>query len=159
MPDIALFGTTRTVPAQGDTDWGENVSGILTDLIKAMDKMAYLVGDIPYLVMSKDEQEKDDLDTIDISVSPERGANRIEVTAVGDDPITLGADATNVIDDGQIDGQTLLVVGTSDTATIKLISSHQNITLNGDAVLGKGDAIFLMWDLPNSNWVELSRSN
>ena len=157
MPSVSLFGTTRTIPAQGDTDWGENVSGILEDLSKAMDKMATLVGDVPYLLMSKDTQNKADGDAIDISADPDEGANRVEVTASG--PISLGATDSNAIDDGLVDGQTLLVVGTSDTNTIRLPADHQNVDLNGDVVLAKNDAIFLMWDLPSTNWVELSRSN
>ena len=159
MPSVSLFGTDRTVPAQGETDWGENVSGILTDLIKAMDKMAYLVGDIPYLLMSKDEQIKAEGETIDIEVgvdpAADKGANRIVVTAAS--AITLGATDANVIDDGHVDGQTLLIQGTSNTNTIRLASNHQNVDLNGDVVLGKDQAIFLLWSV--DVWIELSRSN
>lgn len=151
-----LFGATRTVPAAGDTNWGDNVSGILTDLIKAMNLMATLVGDVPYLIMSKDEQTVTAGGTVEISDDPAKGANRIVLTAGS--AVTLGVSGgANTIDNGTKDGQTLLLVGTSDTNTVKLDSDHPNIGLNGDIILGLNDAIFLVWNA--SVWAEVSRSN
>tara|TARA_B100001245_G_scaffold230525_1_gene210261 strand:+ start:6439 stop:6948 length:510 start_codon:yes stop_codon:yes gene_type:complete len=169
MPEtpIPLFGTTRTVPESGDTNWGDNVTGILTDVIKALNKMATLVGDVPFLLMQGRGSIQYCTEDLELPVT----GNRIDVkgnTVVdgsGDDAaVTLGDDdpAVNSIadpDDTTVDGQTLLVVGTSDSATVRLDSDHPNIVINGDIVLSDNVAILLLWDSGTTNWVEVSRSN
>ena len=153
MPD--LFGVPRTLPADGATNWGSDVRGVLEDLIKAVDGLATLVGDVPYLVLKKDSQTVSAAGTVQINVTPGEGAARGDLTAGS--AITLGADSTDVIDDGTVDGQTLMLVGTSNSNTIRIDSDHQNVAINGDIVLGQNDAIFLMWN--GTDWVEISRSN
>ena len=147
-----LFGTTRTVPATGDTDWGDNVSGILRDLIKALNRMAMLVGNVPYMIMNVDDQIVTEGGTVDVG---EEGANRVDLSA--ETAVTLGAaGGANVIDNGTVDGQTLLLVGMSDTNTVRLDSDHPGVGLNGDITLGLNDAILLMWN--GTVWIEVSRS-
>ena len=150
MPD--LFGVPRTLPADGATNWGSDVRGVLEDLIKAVDGLATLVGDVPYMVLKTDAQTVGAAGTVDVG---SEGANRVDLTAGS--AITLGAASTDVIDDGTASGQTLLLVGTSDSNTIRIDSDHQNVSINGDIVLGQNDAIFLMWN--GTDWVEISRSN
>ena len=72
-------------------------------------------------------------------------------------PIEGGDSGVDSIANGSADGQTLLIVGTSDTGTVRINSEYPNTSLNGDIILGDNDAIFLMWD--GSVWMELSRSN
>ena len=154
MPAQDLFGTSRTVPADGATNWGEDVRVILTDMMKALDKMSMLVSDIPFLVLQVTQN------------IPTNGSTQAVVSARHDlapsSPITLGAPSTSAIADGTKDGQTLLLVGTHDTNTVTIDSDHQNVVLDGDVILGKNDAIFLVWDSDNDKdsgaWVEVSRS-
>ena len=150
MPD--LFGVPRTLPADGATNWGSDVRGVLEDLIKAVDGLTTLVGDVPYMVLKTDAQTVGAAGTVDVGST---GANRVDLTAGS--AITLGATSTDVIDDGTVDGQTLMLVGTSNSNTIRIDSDHQNVSINGDIVLGQNDAIFLMWN--GTDWVEISRSN
>ena len=150
MPN--LFGVPRTLPADGATNWGSDVRGVLEDLIKAVDGLTTLVGDVPYMVLKTDAQTVGAAGTVDVGST---GANRVDLTAGS--AITLGADSTDVIDDGTVDGQTLMLVGTSNSNTIRIDSDHQNVAINGDIVLGQNDAIFLMWN--GTDWVEISRSN
>ena len=47
-----LFGTSRTLPADGDTNWGSEIREILIDMMKAMDNMTNMVtDDLPFLVL------------------------------------------------------------------------------------------------------------
>lgn len=155
MPAQDLFGTTRTLPADGATNWGDDIRVILTDMMKALDKMSMLVSDMPFLVLEVTNYLSASAGGTLPVLSP-----RIDVTVSS--PITLGAPSTSAIADGTKDGQTLLIVGTSDTNTVRIDSDHQNVVLNGDVILGKNDAIFLVWDSDNDKdsgaWVEVSRS-
>ena len=150
MPD--LFGGPRTLPADGATNWGSDVRGVLEDLITAVDGLATLVGEVPYMVLKTDAQTVGAAGTVAVGST---GAYRVDLTAGS--AITLGADSTDVIDEGTGDGQTLMLVGTSNSNTIRIDSDHQNVAINGDIVLGQNDAIFLMWN--GTDWVEISRSN
>ena len=63
------------------------------------------------------------------------------------------------------DGYELIIQGTHDTNTVTLQDESNlpgsNLQLYGgtDVVLGKGDIIHLIFDLGDSNWYEISRSN
>jgi len=63
------------------------------------------------------------------------------------------------------DGYEVIIQGTHDTNTVTLQDESNlagsKLQLNGgaDFVLGKGDLIHLMFDLGDSNWYEISRSN
>lgn len=151
MPHGELFGETRTIPADGATNWGADVRGILEDLIEAVDKMSTLVSDVPYLVLQGTAYTF----TGDAPYTCPVSSNRMTLTAGS--AITLGAGATDAIASVTKDGQTLLLVGTSDSNTIRLDSDHQNVIMNGDAVLGLNDAIWFMWT--GTDWIEISRSN
>jgi len=61
---------------------------------------------------------------------------------------------------GSFDGQPLVIVGTSDTDTVKL-DNGTGLALVGTAsiTLGKGDSLALRWDLADTTWREEYRAN
>lgn len=59
------------------------------------------------------------------------------------------------IDNGTIDGQSMLICGRNDDQTLQL-DNGTGLSLNGVAVLGADDCITLSWD--TSVWVETSRN-
>jgi len=69
--------------------------------------------------------------------------------------ITL--DASNPIEDGTEDGQSIRIIGQSATNTVT-IPTGGNVNLNGTCVLGLNEIIELMWIEGNSTWYEVSRS-
>ena len=155
MPIQPLFGTNRTLPADGDTNWGEDVRLILQEMMEALDSMATIVSDVPFLFLKTHA----DPVTAGATITPTK--NRHDLTAAS--AVTLGALSTSVIADGSLDGQTLLLVGTHDTNTVRIDSDFQNVVMNGDIILAKNDAIFFVWDSDNDKdsgaWVEVSRNN
>jgi hypothetical protein len=151
-----LFGTSRTLPADGDTNWGSEIREILIDMMKAMDNMSTMVtDDLPFLVL------KGTAVTVTGGVSDyvlPATSNRYDVTGDGGpqniDEIATGATFT--------DGQTLLIVGQSDSNTVEMDSDDSASTkwiINGDIILKANDAIFLSYDSGTSRWIEISRSN
>lgn len=75
------------------------------------------------------------------------------LTAAG--PITMSSNPQ--IADGN-SNQLLILVGTSDTNTIKLVNGN-GLRLKENMVLGDEDALYLMYDSGGSNdWVEVGRS-
>ena len=60
---------------------------------------------------------------------------------------------------GTYDGQQLWVVGGHATNTVQLDDGDCLLLAGGaSAVLGEGSALLLMWDAPNSRWIELTRT-
>lgn len=157
MPN--LFGSMRNLPADGDTGWGEEMRTLLGDMITALDSVATIVSDVPYLVIKPPAATVELLTGASLAVT----SNRIDVKGIAAggaaSPVVLGASDTSIIADGGDNGQTLLLVGTDGTGTVHLVSGWPNATINGDIILGDGDAIFLMWDVAGTTWIELSRSN
>ena len=156
-----LFGTTRTVPDDGATNWGSDVRGILVDLMKAVDKLAQMTtADQPFLVLDGKTEEIATGATLSVT------NNRHDIQGTdgsgGGAAVTL-AGLTEVTGDGHAlkDGQTLLLVGTHDTHTVEMDSDDGagSWVLNGDMILGLNDAIYLMWDSTATKWIELSRNN
>lgn len=149
-----LFGTSRTLPADGDTNWGSEIREILIDMMKAMDNMTNMVtDDLPFLVL-KGAAATVTAATYELPAT----SNRYDVTGDGGaqniDSIATGANFT--------DGQTLLIVGQSDSNTVEMDSDDSASTkwiINGDIILKANDAIFLSYDSSAVRWIEISRSN
>ena len=147
----SLFGTTFTVPADGETDWGDDVRTILLNIMKALANMATMTtSELPFLVLNPVNS------TITAGAPLSVTGNRHDVT--GDGNVNLGALSTTNL----TDGQTLLLVGQDDSNTVEMDSDNDSTTkfvINGDMILGSNDAIFLMWDSAAGKWIEVSRSN
>ena len=148
----SLFGTTFTVPADGETEWGEDVRTILLNIMKALDNMATMTtSELPFLVLNP-VNSANLADGATLSVT----GNRHDVSGNGN--VNLGALSTTNL----TDGQTLLLVGQDDSNTVEMDSDNDSTTkfvINGDMILGSNDAIFLMWDSAAGKWIEVSRSN
>lgn len=64
---------------------------------------------------------------------------------------------TTAIADGTFDGQILIIQGASASNTVT-IQDGANTRMNGNMLLALGSVLTLVWDLADSNWVELWRS-
>ena len=149
-----LFGTSRTLPADGDTNWGSEVREILIDMMKAMDNMATMVtDDLPFLVM-KPTPTTVTAAEYTLNVTNNRHDVIGDSAAVNLEKLKHGAEYK--------DGQTLLLVGQSDLWTVEMDSDSDGVSryiINGDIILGENDAIFLSYDSSLGKWIEVSRSN
>lgn len=93
------------------------------------------------------------------AVSPNAG--KVRVAGSGGAVIIT---ATPSITNPGVDGQRLLIMGTSDANTVELqdIStlggSNLNLAGNANVVLGAGDILDLIWDSTVPGWFEVSRS-
>lgn len=153
-----LYGTTRTIPGDGDTDWGPEVREILRDLCKGLNGLSVLVANQAFLVLTPTVTTVTDSGSFAFSVATPRhdlksttGVNRVG-------SIVAGADSD--------DGQTALLVGHYDNDATNYAwleqGSTSNIAINGNMQLTAGAAIYLMWDpsdASNKVWREISRSN
>jgi len=66
------------------------------------------------------------------------------------------ASTSTPVADGSIDGQELLLIGSSDTNTLT-IEAQGNVDLNGNITFYANTVLSLLWDLTNSKWVEIFR--
>lgn len=96
--------------------------------------------------------------TASSAIAVKRGIMRL----VGAGSIVLTSTPSLV--DG-IDGQIVILQGTSDTNMVKLqdeaqlASSGLRLTSGADFTLGKGDTLMLIYDAGDDLWYELSRSD
>lgn len=157
MADIQpLYGTDRSIPGDGDTNWGPEVRQLLVDVCKGLNTLSILVNNQAFLLY----------DSADIEVATSTGISIVEPrhdvknTAGSDGILTITS-----IADGNTSGQVAMLVGHKDnTATrfVKLDTTNTaNVAINGDMQLKPGASVFLMWDTADSGntcWRELSRS-
>jgi len=69
-------------------------------------------------------------------------------------------DMDPAINDGDADGDILIIKGTNDTNTVEIADACNTRLASGQAfTLGLGDMIQLVWDSGDSLWDEVSRSN
>ena len=149
-----LFGVQRSLPADGDTNWGAEVRDILIDVMKAIDGMSSMItDDLPFLVLNGAAST-----VTAATYTLPATSNRHDVTGDGG-PQNLDIIATGA---NFKDGQTLLIVGQDDTNTVEMDSDSSGTSkflINGDIILGLNDAIFLSYDASLAKWIEISRSN
>jgi hypothetical protein len=89
----------------------------------------------------------------DESVDPVRSFIKI-----GGDGGAAVLDTDPAIQDGQEDGQILILEGTNDVNTVT-IDDGSNTAMAGDMTLGNRDTISYIWDNSSGLWVETARSN
>ena len=87
------------------------------------------------------------------NITPANARHQL-LPVVGDGPAAVSA--ADVLDTAALDGDLLILVGTSDTATVTVTTGSSVIT-NGSCTLGDGDMIEFMYF--NTVWYEKSRSN
>ena len=101
------------------------------------------------------EPSSDTAQANDSTITCSSGIMRV----VGDGGATV-LDTDPAIADGETDGQTCVVEGTSDANTVT-IADGNNIEFDGsfDFVMGQGDSLWIHWDEGDSTWYEFSRSD
>lgn len=157
MADIQpLYGTDRSIPGDGDTNWGPEVRQILVDICKGLNTLSVLVNNQAFLLLKPTTSEF----AADGGLTITTPRHDIKNTAGSDSILTIDS-----IADGDTSGQVAMLVGQyQNTATnfVKLNSATTtNISINGDMQLKPGAAIFLLWDTSDSGntcWRELTRS-
>lgn len=145
----SLFGRNRTIPETGERPWGVDVTDLLQDLTLAADGVSFLMDSTTAtwrLALNSETVSSGG------AISTTRGMVKVSAGAA----ITLSAtEAVSTAD--AVAGQLFVALGTSDTNTIT-IPNGAKTKMNGDIVLGSGDAIGFIYDT-TLFWVELFRSN
>lgn len=144
-----LFAEARLVPEMDEEDWGPEATSFLVDALAAANAVAckMAAGGIFTRRVATSS-------TVTAAASLTALSSLHVLTAAS--AVTLNG--TTAIADGEIDRQQLRLVGTSDTNTVTVLSGA-NTLLNGLVTLGLNESIDLEWDLSNSYWREVSRSN
>ncbi len=149
LPKV-LFGTSRDVPLDDERGWGATVTGVLADLIDFADSLGLLsASDV---ALPRFEAATTAL-AAGATLTPTHPVHRISSTGGA---VVLSA--ATAIADGSVDGQLLVLFGTSDANTVE-VPAAANTQLNGPCILTNGDCLELYWDLALSAWRERSRSN
>lgn len=149
LPKI-LFGTSRDVPLTDERQWGAAVTGILADLIDAVDSLGLLLDtDIGLLRLESATTALAAGATLTVT-------HPVHKVAGSGGAVVL--DGTTAIADGSIDGQLLTLFGTDDVNTVE-VPAAANTQLNGPCILTNGDALEMFWDATLSAWRERNRSN
>ena len=158
MSSRNLFGTSRTIPEDGATNWGADVRVLLEDICEALDNMATMTtAELPFLVL---KGAATSVGTGTFTLTPTSNRHDVTSSSGGDNEI----DVIAIVDGAGAsykDGQTLLIVGQDDTATVTMLSDSPATTkyiINGDITLGANDAIFLSYDASATRWIEISRN-
>ena len=147
----AYRGTTYTVPATDDEDWGDQVTAQLLALLKGGD-----VGEFTSVALNVVKK-----DPVGADLSLAAGAtitwtHNVHIVKGTSAPITV--DATTGISAGQADKQKLILEGGDATNTVRL-NHAGTVNVNGACVLGLGHWIELRWSVADTEWVERNRSH
>lgn len=145
-----LFNVARQVPETREQDWGDQVTGILDDLIDGAE--AALTRDGSGNLLPKAPSASNTLASL-ATLTPTAAVHKIQGSGGA---VTLHA--TTAIADGTADGQLLLLQGAHAANTVT-IPAASNTNLNGPCTLGLGETLYLRWDLALSAWYEITRSN
>mgnify|MGYP003149743108 CR=1 FL=1 len=158
---VTLYGTTRTLPDDGDVGWGEEIRDLLTDICKGLDTLSGLVNNQAFLVLSPTEDA-----IVDGSTTLTVQTPRHDLKPSTDAPARLvGIGTEGPISSDLVNGQTVLLVGHKDATEDNYVyldtDALANVSLNGNIKLRPGVALYLMWDTePDTDvWRELARSN
>ena len=144
-----LFGTSRTIPVVGEDDWGPEVTSLLEDMAKALNGLATMVSDVPFLILDSATTTFAAGGTL----SQTKTRHRIAGASAA---VTLSA--TTAIANGSTNGQLLVLEGTDDTNTVEIIGASDNTKLNGSATFFNGAVMTLFWESTRSLWLEDKRN-
>lgn len=160
MADIQpLYGTDRSIPGDGDTNWGPEVRQLLVDLCKGLNTLSTLVNNQAFLVLKPTETEF----TADASLTIVTPRHDLKASSLAADTKWT---VTEIADPAETtSGQVVLLAGhyenTDDKYVVLESGTTTNVSINGNMQLKPGAAILLMWDTSdstNTTWRELSRS-
>ena len=153
MSSRDLFGTSRTIPEDGATNWGADVRALREDICDALDHMATMTtAELPFLVLTRAATT---ITAGTFTLTPTNNRHDVVGDSAPRDIYDLATGSSFK------DGQTLLLVGQSDTNTVTIIADNpatSKCILNGDITLGANDAIFLSYDSSATRWIEISRN-
>ncbi|MHC4715240.1 MAG: hypothetical protein ACYTAN_18550 [Planctomycetota bacterium] len=144
-----LFGSTRTIPQTPETDWGAQVTQVLSDIMYALDTSMNLT--------SNKGLWTPEGATSALAADATLTASRV-VHLVSGSGGAVTLNATTAIADGGKDNQIAILIGTSDSNTVTILDGA-NTKLNGRVTLGEGEVMIVLWRDAASYWVELFRNN
>ena len=148
--NVTLFGTVYAIPETDERNWGNTMTNFSVNLGNGVDGAIFLTSTGKALVLEEST-----------TTTFAAGATLTALTPVHKVEGTSGAvtlDGTTAIADGQVDGQMLRLIGTSDTNTVT-IDTGANTRMNGQIIITLGDVITFRWDSTASEWQEVARNN
>jgi|SRR5882672_6753165 len=143
-------GNAYPVPETDETDWGETVTNLLVSEL--------LGGNTTECVLTTANQGAHR--AVATSTTLAAASTMTQTYArhkVSGTPGAVTLSGTTAIADGTFDGQILIIQGASASNTVT-IQDGANTRMNGNMLLALGSVLTLVWDLADSNWVELWRS-
>jgi hypothetical protein len=148
--NVTLFGTVYAIPETDERNWGNTMTNFSVNTGNGVDGGLFLTTTGKTLFLEEST-----------TTTFAAGATLTALTPVHKVAGTSGAvtlDGTTAIADGQVDGQMLRLIGTSDTNTVT-IDTGANTRMNGQIVITLGDVITYRWDSTASEWQEVGRNN
>lgn len=142
----AYHGVTYPIPETKDKAWGPTVTALIIGFCSDLDSLSVPVGAGRSLVIPSTTTAVTSGDTVTQTTAWHRLSG-------GGSSVTLSA--TSAVADGALDGVLLLLSGSANTVTVL---HGANTTLNGDATLGVGDILALVWNATDSSWWEVWRN-
>lgn len=67
------------------------------------------------------------------------------------------ASTSTALANGSVGGQEVVLLGRNNSQPLTISGTTANMDINGDMVLGDGNALTVVWDSSNNKWVELNR--
>ena len=131
---VTFQGTGYNVPTRGESGWASDMTNFILNTA--------LLDDKPTLSSLG-------------AAATLTAVTRLHRVASTGGAVTLHA--TTPVADGVYAGQRLVISGTSDTDTVKILGSA-NIVINGDWTSGVGRALTLFWDSTLGRWIEEART-
>lgn len=147
---VDFLDEPRVVPETPEQDWGDEVTNQLFDMLRAGD-FAFFVdgsGNLGVRLQSVASTLADGA-----TLTPTFPVHRV---AGSGGAVTLSA--ITAITAGTKDGQLLILLGTSNTNTVRVLNGA-NTLLNGTVILGQGDVLELFWSSSLALWVERGRNS
>jgi len=146
---VTVLGQNYEIPETPEEDWGDEMTPWCVAVSTGINSVVTVDGaDNPVLLEPVSTELLEDDDTL----MPET-----PIVRVGGDGATATLSATTSISDGTVDGQKLVLFGTSDTNTVTILH-NSNVQLNGHVILADNDCIELRWSSTGGSWLEVTRS-
>lgn len=143
-------GTSYDVPETDEVDWGNTVTSLLVSEL--------LGGNTTECLLPAANQGAHRAIATTSTLAAASGLTQTHARhKVSGTPGAVTLSGTTAITDGAFDGQIVIIHGNSASNTVT-IPDGANTRMNGNMLLGLGSVIALVWDLADSNWVELWRS-
>jgi hypothetical protein len=142
----SLFGTIYPLPENKEKKWGSSIRSIIIAMATALDALATSAG---FPVLNTTTTSLAAGSTLTRTHARHRIAGNGSAVTLSD---------TTAIAAGVTTGETLALMGTSDTNTVT-IKDSAGTKMNGAWVAGLGDWLTLTWDSTLALWVESGRNS